>query len=149
MSKRIIAGVLGLAMVLSLVGVTPASAQTSADLQAQIASLLAQIQMLQAQLSGSTGGTTGGSYNFTQTLTIGSRGSEVVALQEMLVAQGHLTMPAGVAMGYFGPLTRSAVAAWQMANGVSPAVGYFGPISRAKANSMGGGTVIIPPGPII
>ena len=149
MSKRIIAGVLGLAMVLSLVGVTPASAQTSADLQAQIASLLAQIQMLQAQLSGSTGGTTGGSYNFTQTLTIGSRGSEVVALQEMLVAQGHLTMPAGVAMGYFGPLTRSAVAAWQMANGVSPAVGYFGPISRAKANSMGGGTVIIPPCPII
>src|SRR3989338_6450727 len=102
MSKRIIAGVLGLAMVLSLVGATPASAQTSADLQAQIAALLAQIQMLQAQLGGSTGGTTGGSYNFQTNLTIGSRGADVVTLQQMLVAGGHLTMPAGVAMGYFG-----------------------------------------------
>jgi len=40
-------------------------------------------------------------------------------------------MPPNVAYGYFGPLTRVAVARWQTANGITPAVGYFGPISRA------------------
>ena len=39
-------------------------------------------------------------------------------------------MPAGVSKGYFGSLTRTAVAIWQAANGITPAVGYFGPISR-------------------
>jgi hypothetical protein len=51
-------------------------------------------------------------------------------------------MPAGVAYGYFGPLTKAAVAKWQAANGVSPAAGYWGPISRAKANAMGGSTTV-------
>jgi peptidoglycan hydrolase-like protein with peptidoglycan-binding domain len=119
-----------------------AGAQSIAELQAQINALMAQL----ASLQGSTAVTT--TANFTMDLTVGSTGSQVVALQQMLVAQGHLVMPAGVAMGYFGSLTKAAVAKWQAANGVAPAVGYFGPISRAKANSMGtvpgttvGGTV--------
>jgi peptidoglycan hydrolase-like protein with peptidoglycan-binding domain len=49
-----------------------------------------------------------------------------------LVADGKLVMPAGVSMGYFGPLTQSALAAYQAANGIAPAVGYFGPITRAN-----------------
>jgi peptidoglycan hydrolase-like protein with peptidoglycan-binding domain len=112
----------------------PAGAQMSvAELQAQINALMAQLAALQ-------GGTTAPSagVSFTQNLTLGSTGSEVVALQQALVAQGRLVMPAGVAYGYFGPLTQSAVASWQAANGVSPAAGYWGPISRARFAALGG-----------
>lgn len=79
----------------------------------------------------------------TSDLTIGSTGSQVVALQSALVAQGHLVMPAGVAMGYFGSLTKAAVMKWQAANGVSN-TGYFGPISRAKFNGTAGATGTVP-----
>ena len=108
-------------------------AVTVAELQAQINALMAQLASLQ-------GGSVSTGTTFTQNLTVGSTGAEVVALQQKLVAEGHLVMPAGTAMGYFGNLTKAAVAKWQAANGVSPAAGYFGPISRAKAN-MSGGTV--------
>ncbi|MDO8569313.1 MAG: peptidoglycan-binding domain-containing protein [bacterium] len=67
---------------------------------------------------------------FNTNLTIGSTGTDVVALQTYLVNNGYLVMPAGVSKGYFGNLTRAAVARWQAANGITPAVGYFGPISR-------------------
>jgi hypothetical protein len=130
---KIGAPIAALAMVLSFAA--PAGAATVAELQAQINALMAQLASLQG---GTTTATAGAS--FTQNLTIGSTGSEVVALQQMLVAQGHLVMPAGVAYGYFGSLTKAAVAKWQLANGVAPAVGYWGALSRAKANSMGGGT---------
>lgn len=77
-------------------------------------------------------------FNFTLDLTLGNTGSEVIALQEMLVAQGHLQMPAGIAYGYFGPLTKAALIKWQLANGVSPAIGYWGKISKAKVNAQSG-----------
>ncbi|MDO8590060.1 MAG: peptidoglycan-binding domain-containing protein [bacterium] len=114
-----------------------AGAVTIAELQAQINALMAQLATLQG--SAVSTGTT-----FTLNLTVGSRGAEVVALQQKLVAEGHLVMPAGVAMGYFGSLTKAAVARWQAANGVSPTAGYWGAISRAKANA-GGGVVTVPP----
>src|SRR3989344_942051 len=74
--------------------------------------------------------TPAGAEMFVANLTVGSRGSDVTALQQFLVAKGYLQMPAGVSSGYFGPLTKMAVARWQVANGISPAVGYFGPISQ-------------------
>lgn len=77
-----------------------------------------------------------GAETFVTNLTVGSRGSDVVALQQFLVLKGYLQMPAGVAYGYFGPLTKTAVARWQTANGITPAVGYFGPISRATIASQ-------------
>ncbi|MBX4181257.1 peptidoglycan-binding protein [Candidatus Parcubacteria bacterium] len=126
---KIAALTVGMTFVFGLAANT-ASAQTVADIQAQINALMAQL----AALSG--GSTVSGS--FTQDLTVGSTGSQVVALQQMLVAQGHLSMPAGVAMGYFGSLTKAAVARWQASVGISPAAGYFGPISRARVNGMGG-----------
>jgi peptidoglycan hydrolase-like protein with peptidoglycan-binding domain len=70
---------------------------------------------------------------YTRDLTIGSTGSDVVALQDMLIASGDLVMPAGVSKGYFGALTQSALAKWQAKMSISPAAGYFGPITRAKA----------------
>lgn len=113
-----------------------AHAQTSADLQAQIAALLAQIQALQGQLAG--GGSSAPATTFTADLTLGSTGSDVTALQTWLVSKGYLTMPAGVAMGYFGNLTKSAVAKYQAAKGISPAAGYFGPKTRASVNAEAG-----------
>ncbi|MEK7520919.1 MAG: peptidoglycan-binding protein, partial [Patescibacteria group bacterium] len=110
-----------------------ASAQTVADLQAQIAALLAQITALQSQL-GTMGG--GATYNFTKDLTLGSKGDDVTALQSFLESKGHLVMPQGVAKGYFGNLTKAALAKYQAAAGISPAVGYFGPKTRANVNAL-------------
>jgi len=113
----------------------------SAGAQVTIAELQAQINALMAQLAALQGGSaTGTAVQYNTNLTVGSTGADVTELQQMLVAKGFLQMPAGVSYGYFGPLTKAAVASWQAANGISPAVGYFGPISRAKANSMVGGT---------
>ncbi|MEK7227337.1 MAG: peptidoglycan-binding domain-containing protein [Patescibacteria group bacterium] len=113
-----------------------AGAVTIAELQAQINALMAQLAALQ-------GGTVSTGAQITSDLTIGSTGAQVVTLQSALVAQGHLVMPAGVAMGYFGSLTKAAVMKWQAANGV-PATGYFGPLSRAKFNASAGATGTIP-----
>lgn len=76
------------------------------------------------------------SYNFTKTLKSGSRGADVVALQDILVSKNFLTMPAGVAKGYFGGLTVSAVKAYQTSKGIS-AVGQVGPATRAALNLEG------------
>jgi lysophospholipase L1-like esterase/peptidoglycan hydrolase-like protein with peptidoglycan-binding domain len=74
-------------------------------------------------------------YPYSRDLTVGATGQDVSALQQYLVARGYLVMPAGVAYGYFGEVTRAAVVRWQIAMGVSPAAGYFGARSRA---AMGG-----------
>lgn len=136
--KRIFAGFVAIAMVLTLVGstVAPAQAATVEELQAMIAQLTAQLAALMG------GSTSTGGYTFTKDLTIGSTGSDVVELQKVLVSKGHLVMPAGVAMGYFGTLTKNAVAAWQAASGIAPAAGYFGPLSRSKMNAS---VVVVPP----
>ena len=122
-----------------VVGAGSASAQTSAsDLQAQINALMAQLAALQA---GQTATVT-----FTMDLTMGSTGPQVVALQSFLESKGFLVMPVGVAKGYFGGLTRAALARYQASVGIAPAVGYFGPITRAKLNASG--TVVVP-GPVV
>jgi peptidoglycan hydrolase-like protein with peptidoglycan-binding domain len=122
-NKKIAAGILGMMLMLSLIAgdfSAPASAQTMTDASAS-ASVLTQ---------------------FNRNLTIGSSGADVAALQTILVSGGYLVMPQGVAKGYFGPLTRSAVARWQAAVGISPAAGYFGPISRSRINAA---VVVTPP----
>ncbi len=134
---KTIAGVLGFAVVLSLVVVAtaaPAKADTISDLQAQIASLTAQL----SKLSGSTVTTTSGSFN--TNLTVGSKGADVVALQNFLIKGGY-AIAAG-ATGNFGPQTKAALAAYQAANAITPAAGYFGPITRAKVNAAAGSTTV-------
>jgi hypothetical protein len=132
-----IALVLGLVAVFALVNV--ASAATLAELQAQ----MAQIQAAIAALGGSSSSVSSAP-TITKSLTIGSKGDEVTALQKYLEDEGLLVMPAGVDYGYFGGLTKSAVVAWQKANDVTPASGYFGPLSRAAlaalATTSTGGT---------
>ncbi|MES3005868.1 MAG: peptidoglycan-binding domain-containing protein [Patescibacteria group bacterium] len=84
-------------------------------------------------------------YTFSSNLTIGSRGADVVALQTFLESKGLLTIPAGVAKGYFGALTRSAVSAYQSMKGITPTAGYFGAITRAAVQAdMAGGIVSTP-----
>jgi peptidoglycan hydrolase-like protein with peptidoglycan-binding domain len=123
-----------------------ASAQSTADLQAQIAALLAQINALQSQLSG-TSVPAAGSYTFSNNLTVGSRGADVTALQQILISGGFLTA-VSAPTGYFGPATKAALAAWQSNKGISPAVGYFGPITRAAMSSVSGPVIpgVIPSG---
>ncbi len=129
---------------------TPAKADVLSDLQAQITSLLAQIAALQG---GSA--TVGGSCTtFTQNLTVGSTGGEVMDVQKFLNTHGAQIASSGAGSpgnesSYFGSLTKAAAAKFQAANGVSPAVGYWGPLTRAKANSMCvGGSTSVPGVPV-
>lgn len=62
----------------------------------------------------------------TKNLGLGSRGVQVVILQNILIQQGYLR---GSATGYFGLLTRLAVIQFQKAYGISP-TGVVGPITR-------------------
>jgi len=73
-------------------------------------------------------------YTFNKNLTVGSRGADVTALQDFLTASGHYTY--GVSTGYFGAVTKTAVAKFQAANMISPAAGYFGPLTRNFVNGM-------------
>ncbi|MFA6338485.1 MAG: peptidoglycan-binding domain-containing protein [Candidatus Paceibacterota bacterium] len=149
------AAFLGTAMVLSLVAgvaVVPANAQSASDLQAQIQSLLATIQSLQAQLNATTGGSTGGacSYTFTSNLTVGSTGEAVRQLQVALNAN-PATQVASAGVGskgnestYFGGLTKAAVKNFQnhyaseilAPLGLTSGTGYVGVTTRAKLNAL-------------
>src|SRR3990167_8023067 len=120
------------------------TAHTIEQLTVQIAALQAQL----LALSGATPAPAAGKCSFTRSLTVGSRGDDVTCLQDYLTGTGHFTYSGG-STGYFGGVTKAAVAAWQAANGVAPAAGYFGPISQAKYDSMvvGGPAPTPTPGP--
>jgi peptidoglycan hydrolase-like protein with peptidoglycan-binding domain len=68
-------------------------------------------------------------------LSVGSRGQAVSDLQGILAEMSYLTIPGGTATGYFGELTRSALARYQQANDL-PATGYFGPMTRTSMMSQ-------------
>ncbi len=75
------------------------------------------------------------SYSYSRNLKVGSRGTDVAALQTFLeaqpVGQGHLMVPAGLTKGAFGTRTQQALAEFQRANGIVPPSGYFGAKTRA------------------
>ena len=120
-----------------------AQAATIDELQAQINALLAQIQLLQTQL-GSAQGQQTSSFSFTKDLTLGSKGDDVKALQNLLISANKGSAAAALAAvgatSFFGNLTKAALAEYQAAAGVSPAAGYFGPKTRAYVASLGGTT---------
>jgi N-acetylmuramoyl-L-alanine amidase len=64
-----------------------------------------------------------------QNLTVGSAGYDVVQLQGILSELGYLDIPINVQLGYFGQMTKRALAQYQASLGV-PATGYFGPMTR-------------------
>ena len=117
------------------------------SLQTKIQTLLARVKDLQAQIASlvsSSGVATNTPasmpsvtcYSFGRSLSIGVKGTDVSALQQLLVAQGF-SIPAGVT-GYFGVQTKSALANWQAKNNViittNPGSGIFGPLSRGAFN---------------
>ena len=65
-----------------------------------------------------------------QNMTMGSTGQDVVVLQGLMSELGYLSVPNGVPFGYYGSLTRDAVARYQSSTNVSPAVGYYGPATK-------------------
>lgn len=128
--------------------VTPAHAQTQAELQTKINELLATIQGMQAKL-----GTTASvslNYAWSRPLTIGSTGEDVRMLQKFLNSDPDTRVAiSGVgSLGnettYFGPATKAAVAKFQtkyradilVPAGLVNATGYFGPSSISKANAL-------------
>ncbi len=74
-------------------------------------------------------------YYFAKSLAIGSSGTEVLALQQLLVRLGFLT---AIPNGNFGPLTAVAVKKFQASKGLE-SVGNVGPGTRAKLNAVVGG----------
>lgn len=76
------------------------------------------------------------SYAFNTNLTVGSTGSDVVALQTWLMANGY-SIPSvasgAAAKGYFGAQTQKAVKAFQTAKGL-PSTGFVGPLTRGVLN---------------
>ena len=67
-------------------------------------------------------------------LTVGATGQGVVVLQGLLSEMGYLTVPAGISLGYYGALTKSAVARYQTSLQVSPPAGYFGPVTKVAVH---------------
>jgi hypothetical protein len=121
--------------------VAPAKAQTADELKAQVAQLQAALAALTAQLGGTATTPATSAYTFTKNLTVGSKGAEVSALQDFLASKGFLT---ATARGYFGLLTKAALAKYQASVGITPASGYFGAITRAQINQS---SVVVVPTP--
>ena len=143
------------AIVLATIAMPPAAqAQTAAELQAQITSLLAQIAQLQAQLGGTTSGMgisgIPAGFTFTSNLGQGSSGSAVMYLQILLNSNAATRVAAsgvgsaGQETQFFGPLTAAAVSAFQNMYassiltplGLTSGTGFFGASSRTKANML-------------
>jgi len=88
-----------------------------------------------ATLSASTSVSSSGAYSFDTYLyvgmtKIGVANSDVSALQKRLKADGIYSGPI---TGYFGPLTKTAVEAYQTKHGLSP-IGVVGPSTRNLLN---------------
>lgn len=73
-------------------------------------------------------------------LAVGSKGEIVRWLQQLLI--DAKTGPAAEAVartgatGHFGPITKKALAEYQVALGITPAQGYFGPATKARLQEI-------------
>lgn len=76
----------------------------------------------------------------TKNYKFGIKNSDVKILQLFLIKENKgssaVTLSLNGATNYFGKLTKSALAEWQKANGLTPD-GVFGPKTRAKIKSLG------------
>lgn len=162
-TAKVVAGLAGFTMAFSFAfggAVAPAQAATAEELQAQIASLLATIQALQAQLSQVSGGTSGSvSHTFTVNLRQGSTGNDVRMLQKLLNQSADTRVAAsgagspGNETSTFGPATKAAVIKFQNKYasevltpvGLSSGTGFVGAATRAKLNALAGAPVSTTP----
>jgi hypothetical protein len=80
------------------------------------------------------------SWNITRHLFLGLRGNDVSALQLFLILkkigpEAEKLSSVGTT-GYFGTLTKKALAEFQKSVGITPAAGYFGPKTLGYINSL-------------
>lgn len=72
-------------------------------------------------------------------LKLGSSGTDVIWLQAFLIVASSGSAAVALAKagptGYFGPITKAALAEYQAKSGISPAAGYFGPLTRARVTA--------------
>jgi len=73
-------------------------------------------------------------YYLKTNLGLGSSGNGVIILQRFLQIKNFLKLPAGTKEGYFGLLTKKALADFQKSAGL-PATGYCGHLTKAAINS--------------
>jgi peptidoglycan hydrolase-like protein with peptidoglycan-binding domain len=87
-------------------------------------------------------GPTPSTFQFTDNLTVGSRGEQVTELQELLIKEG--VYPEAMVTGYFGPLTKAAVIRFQEKYSsevltpvdLTQGTGFVGSSTRKKLNSL-------------
>lgn len=106
---------------------------TIQNMQAQLAQILSQIQIMATKLNqlASAITPTTSRYQFLNPLVIGDNGNDVTELQKKLKAEGIYSGPIN---GNFGSLTREAVKKYQTLHGLTP-LGNIGPATRAALNS--------------
>lgn len=147
MSKKLVIGLLVLALAFGAFGVAKVGAITQAEVDALAVALnltAAQKASLMALVTPSTGyGMTGSAP--VAPLQMGSSGAQVSALQSFLISKGF-AIPAG-ATGFFGAQTKTALVAFQTANGIVPASGYYGSITAGKVAMMMTPVVVTPTTP--
>ena len=143
------------ALIASSVSANFASAQTEAELQANIAKLQAQISALSGTTpAATTSGSSMGGAMLTRNLAMGSTGEDVRQLQKILNSNPATRIAAsgagspGMENTKFGPATMAAVKKFQKANGL-PQVGNVGPATRAKLNAIAGASTGTPTTPVI
>jgi len=113
--------------------IVPVAQMTVPQLQAEVARITALIAQLQQQLLQMLGGNVTSNLPFLVDLQLGMKNnSEVKRLQEFLISKGYLT--AGLNTGNYYQLTANAVAAYQLAKGITPTNGRCGPKTRAAIN---------------
>jgi len=143
--RTIITTIVALAVV-AVVAPGVAIGTTIDDLLAQIAQLQAQLVALQSGSSTTTAGTGAcAGVTFTRNLTVGSTGSDVKCLQQIL-NQSATTKVATTGAGspgaettYFGSRTLAAVKVYQAEHGWTPA-NQVGPMTRSALNASLGTT---------
>jgi len=113
--------------------IAPVTQMTVPQLQAEVARITALIAQLQQQLLQMLGGNVTSNLSFLVDLQLGMKNnSEVKRLQEFLIGKGYLTV--GLNTGNYYQLTANAVAAYQLAKGITPTNGRCGPKTRAAIN---------------
>lgn len=74
---------------------------------------------------------------FPKVIKESDKGDDVERLQAFLIRKGFLKMPIGVSLGFYGELTKKAVKAYQIANGIVHNEGVqVGPQTRAMLNKQ-------------
>ena len=160
-STRLVAVAAGVAVALALMLGASMPVRAAALSQTQIQSILnlltsfgadsATLNNVSAALNGTamSGGSTGGSmmsggvcpFTWSRSLTTGSKGADVMALQKFLNMDSGTMVSAsgagsaGMETSTFGPATKKAVMKFQAKYGISK-VGNIGPMTRAKLNSL-------------